>query len=155
MKTITIIVPAVPVAQPRQRHAIRGKGDSAFVTNYTPSKHPVVDFKATVRMAAREAYSPPLDGALRVDCLWLLPRPKRMMWKNKPMPREPYCLKKNDRDNLDKAVLDALTGTLWLDDGQIWDGRLTRMYAAGDEQPHVEITVFRSGQETDDAEKKV
>jgi len=147
---ITIQVPAVPVAQPRQRHAIRGKGKRQFVANYTPSKHAVNDFKATVRLAAREVYSgPPLDGALKVDCFFLMPRPKKMMWKRRPMPRVPYIIKRNDRDNLDKAVLDALTGTLWIDDGQVWEGRITKMYAAGDEQPHVEITVIQL--ETDDA----
>ena len=149
MTEIRFTVPCVPVSQPRQRHAIRGKGELRFVTNYTPTMHPVNVFKATIRVAARAAYSgPPLQGALRVDCLFIMPRPQRMMWKRKLMKREPYIIKRNDRDNLDKAVLDALTGTLFVDDSQAWDGRITKMYAAGDEQPHVEITVSET--ETDE-----
>lgn len=151
---IIIIVPAVPVSQPRDR-AVRF-GNSARVHPATHIKtadgkrkpHPIAAFKACVMHAAKDAYSgPPLEGALRVDCLWLLPRPQRLIWKKRPMPREP-CIKKPDRDNLDKSVLDALTGLLWRDDCQVYDGRLTKMYAAGDEQPHVEITV--SQLETDD-----
>lgn len=56
------------------------------------------------------------------------------------MPRLPHA-KKPDRDNLDKAYLDALRGLLWIDDAQICDGRIEKWIAAGDEQPHVLITV--------------
>lgn len=140
---IRIIVPAVPVAQPRQRHAIRGNGSKAFVSNYTPSKHPVQAFKATVRMASREVYAgPPLEGPLRVDCVFVLPRPLNKRWKTRAMPRYHHTGRK-DLDNLAKSIYDALTGTLWFDDGQIAKANCVKVVASGDEQPHVEITVFR------------
>ena len=62
------------------------------------------------------------------------------------MPRLPHHVKP-DRDNLDKVVLDALTGLLWRDDCQVSDGRLTKMYATGNEEPHVEINVERLEEE--------
>ncbi len=137
---IKFTVPAVPVAQPRQRHAIRGKGKRQFVSNYTPTKHPVNNFKATVRMAAQQYPIKMFTGPLRVDCVFVLPRPQNKRWKTKPMPRY-YHTTKPDKDNLEKAVLDALSGILWVNDSQVSAGDVIKFVAAGDEQPHVEITV--------------
>jgi Holliday junction resolvase RusA-like endonuclease len=38
-------------------------------------------------------------------------------------------------------LYDALNGLLWRDDSLICDGRVQKVYAAGDEQPHVEIAI--------------
>ena len=139
---INIIVPAVPVAQPRQRQRMVGEGTKAFIQNYTPTKHPVNAFKATVRMIFAIAYSgPPLTGPLRLDVVFVLPRVAAQIWKRKPMPRIWHAKKKNDRDNLDKAVMDALSGLAYEDDGQVAAGETTKVIAAGHEQPHVEITL--------------
>lgn len=138
---IRLIVPAVPVAMPRQRHRTVKTGAGSFIQNYTPSKHPVQEFKATVRMALREAYQgPPLTGPLRCDCTFIMPRPQALVWKTKPMPRIPHD-KKPDRDNLDKAVMDALRGLAWVDDSQNAFGEIQKWIAAGDEQPHAVITI--------------
>lgn len=139
---ITIRVPAVPVAQPRQRHRIAsGNSGKPFVMNYTPSKAPVNDFKASVRLAASEVHQgAPLDGPLSVWLECVMPRPKVMCWKKKPTPRVPH-VSKPDCDNLAKACLDALKQLAWQDDAQIADLRVTKAIAAGDEQPHVVITI--------------
>jgi Holliday junction resolvase RusA-like endonuclease len=139
MDAITFTVPAVPVAQPRQRHRIiPGRN---FVQNYTPVKHKVNDFKATVRMAAAEAYNgAPLDGPLKLTAGFVFPRPSRLIWKTRAMPRSPH-FSKPDRDNCEKSLLDALKGTLFVDDAQVCDGPVVKCYAAGDEQPHVEVTI--------------
>lgn len=138
--TIFIHVPAVPVAQPRPRATIRGHHAAV----YSPAKHPVEAFKATVRMAAHSTLGPfvPLDGPLSVDIVFVFPRPKNRIWKTKPMPRERHT-KKPDRDNCDKGVLDALSGLLWIDDCQVCAGSIEKWIASGDEQPHVTITVIR------------
>lgn len=134
---ITFTIPAVPVAQPRQRHANRGD----FIQSYIEKDNPVWAFKAAAQLAAAAIYSgPPLDTPLRVDLVFVMPRPKTMYWKKKPMPRVPFG-KKPDRDNLEKSLYDALNKRLWRDDSLICDGRVQKVYAAGDEQPHVEITV--------------
>lgn len=137
VRAIQIMIPAVPVAQPRAR-AVAFNGHARV--HGAPANHPVNAFKATVRMAWQEAYrGSPLEGPLRVDVLFVFPRkkfPKRMgtarMWKSS----------KPDRDNCDKAVLDALTGTAWVDDAQVCDGRIGKCYAAVDEAPHVELQVL-------------
>lgn len=137
MAEITITVPAVPVAQPRPRATSFG----GHARVYQPSKHPVTAFKATVRMAFQSAYAgAPLTGPLRCDCLFVMPRPKSLIWKTRPMPRVPHTAKP-DRDNLDKSVLDALKGLAWIDDSQVCQGNIQKWIASGDEQPHAVITI--------------
>jgi Holliday junction resolvase RusA-like endonuclease len=144
---IKIVVPAIPVAQPRAKASTFG----GHVKMYTPTSiknadgsrkpHPIAAFKATVRMAFRDAYKgPPLSGALRCDCLFVMPRPKNLIWKTRSMPRLPHVAKP-DRDNLDKAVLDALKGLAWIDDCQVCQGAIDKFIASGYEQPHVVITI--------------
>jgi Holliday junction resolvase RusA-like endonuclease len=138
MKEITLHVPAIPVAQPRQRHAkIAG-----FSRNYTPAKHPVNAYKATVRMAwqqtERGGWQP--GGALEVWLVFVLPRPKTMCWKKRPTPRAVH-VKTPDVDNLTKSTLDALKGLAWNDDSQICMLKVGKFIAAGNEEPHVEILI--------------
>jgi Holliday junction resolvase RusA-like endonuclease len=104
--------------------------------------HPVHAFKASVRAAAAAAYDgPPLEMALALTAVFVMPRPGSMLWKKRPMPRAHYCVSRNDWDNLGKSVSDALNGLVWRDDGQIVVARVERWIASGDEQPHVEIEI--------------
>lgn len=137
---IEFIVPAIPIAQPRQRTRVIQSNGKAFASNYTPKTAPVNTFKATVRMAAAKVFADrsPILGPIAIEVLFVMPRPKNQFWKSKPMPRSLHT-KKPDVDNIFKAVSDALTGLLWLDDSQICDCKLRKMVAAGDEQPHVAI----------------
>lgn len=134
---ISFVVQGIPIPQPRQRHRIV----EDHVQNYTPKRHPVQAFKMAARLAARQAYQgPPIAGPVRLSLLFLLPRPSRLVWKKKPMPRE-WCPCKPDRDNLEKALLDALKGIIWIDDAQVCDGQVQKMYAAGREGPCVEVRI--------------
>ena len=139
---IVIHVPAVPIAQPRQRHRVsKSKAGKAFVMNYTPSKAPVNDYKATVRLATQQVHSDaPLTEPLSVSLLCVMPRPSRLMWKTRPMPRVPHT-STPDCDNLAKSTCDALKQLLWVDDAQICRLTVEKWIASGDEQPHVVITV--------------
>lgn len=134
---IEFIVPAIPVAQPRPRAMAFGGHARVF----QPKKHPIADFKASVRLAASCAFTgAPLQGPLRVDVTFVFPRTKGEIWKRRPMPRIPHA-KKPDRDNCDKAVLDALSGLIWADDCQVCAGEIQKWIAAGDEQPHVAVKI--------------
>lgn len=140
MDDIRIHIPAVPVAQPRPR-SVRINGKTMTVSN--PIGHPVTAFKATCRLAASQAYSgPPLDGPIGLSMIFVLPRPTNMIWKKQPMPRVPRH-QTPDFDNLAKSCTDALTGLLWNNDSQLYDVKIVKVIAAGDEQPHVELTVWR------------
>ncbi len=137
-EVLRITVPAVPVAQPRQRHAVIG----GHVRNYTPAKHPVQDFKATLRMAAQETGLPPsvLEGPIEFEAMFYLPRPKRLMRKKDPEGPIPHS-SKPDRDNLEKSTVDALNGLVWRDDAQIYDGRVSKWYCEKNGRPRVELVI--------------
>lgn len=147
MTEIRLRIPAIPVAQPRARASTVG----GFVRVHTPTSiknadgsrkaHPIVAFKATVRMVfEREYQGAPLAGPLRCDLVFVMPRPKSLIWKTRAMPRA-FHASKPDRDNLDKSVMDALKGLAWNDDAQVCQGSIEKWIAAGDEQPHVLIQI--------------
>lgn len=150
-KPIVFRVPAVPVATPRAK-ATTFNGRTRM---YTPTSRKLADgsrksngvaeFKAQLRQVAASVYhGPPLTGPVRVDCLFLFPRQASKIWKSKPMPRYPHTTRP-DRDNLDKMILDSLTGILWLNDWLVFAGTIEKWHAAGDEQPGVEIIVRGEG----------
>ena len=146
---ISFIVPATPVPQPRPR-AVKFGGQARMheLTHVKGAdgrrrEHPIVAFKATVRMAYEELQlGPPLadcDIALTLICV--MPRTKACE-KYGPG-RLPYRVKKNDWDNLGKSVCDALNQRAWVDDGLIHAAYVERWYAAADETPHCAITIRR------------
>ena len=139
---IEIKVATIPVAQPRQRHRVANIGGRVVSQNYTPASNPVNAFKARLQDAAEKAMANrlPLGGALRIDIVAVFPRPKGLIWKRRPMPRIRHT-KKPDRDNLDKACLDALRGIVFHDDCQACEGGVQKWIASGAELPHVIVRV--------------
>ena len=137
---IEFTVPAVPVAQPRPRAVSRGGFASVYEA---PSKHKIHSFKASVKLAASQAYQgAPLDGPLAMSLLFLMPRKSGMIWKSKPMPRAYYTSARGgDVDNLAKAVCDALNELTYVDDRLVVKLVIEKLYAAGDEQPRVEVVI--------------
>ena len=141
MRQIELTIPGVPVAQPRQRTRIAGGSGKAFAQNYTPSKHPVQDFKLAIRRALQsQGIADVWRGPVCVDWVAVFPRPSGKVWKTKPMPRYRHT-SKPDIDNLFKSILDALTGVLLADDAQVCDGKAAKFVASGSEQPHVRILI--------------
>lgn len=137
---IVFTVPAVPIAQPRQRHRIIAAGGKTFASNYTPSKHPVQDFKASCRMAAAAAYKgPPLDCPIRMDLVFVFDRPATVP-KRLGTGRLPHT-GKPDRDNVMKSLQDSLEGLLFRNDSLIYDGTVQKFKRSVDEQPHVEVRI--------------
>lgn len=143
---ISFTIPAIPVAQPRQRHRVLTVNGRAITTNYTPKDSPANAFKATARYAATQAHAgPPLSGPLSLRVVFVFPRPKSLTWKSKPMPQT-WHDKRPDLDNCEKCLMDALKGLVWLDDSQVCQKDTSKVIAAGDEQPRVEVTI--SGKES-------
>jgi Holliday junction resolvase RusA-like endonuclease len=144
---ISFRVPVVPVPQPRPRAMIQ----AGHVHIHTPTTRKtsdgrrvstgIVEFKTAIARAAEAAYKgPPLDGPLDLQLVFLLPRPKSMVWKTRPMPRA-WHQAKPDLDNLVKAVKDALKGLTWRDDSQIGRVVAVKWYASIDEPPGVEVEI--------------
>lgn len=120
------------VPQPRQRHRWTG----AFVQNYTPATAPITGWKALIGQAARAALegSPAIDVPVVLSVLFLMPRPGRLVWKKRPMPRQ-FASARPDLDNLVKAVKDALSpkkggAGAWRDDALVVSyGFVSKAYA--------------------------
>lgn len=138
---IAFHVNAVPVPQPRQRHRVVTSNGRTFATNYTPKGASVNVFKACVRMALESAYrGAPIEGPIYLTVIFLLPRPGRLIWKTRPMPRVPH-IGKPDTDNLVKSLKDALSGLAWRDDAQVFNLTAVKWYASGDEAPGVDVSI--------------
>ena len=138
---IAVRVPTIPVAQPRQRSRVFKARDGRTITqNYTPANHPVRQFKADVRAAVSRVLSAPLDGPVALRVVFVLPRPKRLIWKRREMPRVPHTARP-DLDNLVKATKDALNGLAWRDDSQVVELSAGKCYASGNELPGVELAI--------------
>ena len=138
-----IVVMGEPIAQPRQRHRIIGRGEKAFVQNYVPQDHPVHAYKRAIQIQAqlaRRRGQQMFFGPLVVELLFVMPRPQALMWKTKPMPRRQH-LQKPDIDNLSKAVFDALNELIWKDDSQVIELHASKWIASGNEKPRVEIEI--------------
>lgn len=131
-----------PKAQPRVR-AYR-RGNRAGV--YDPGT--AEEWKFRIREAARQAWDgTPLSGPIEANLTFWFPRPKGH-WrtgKNSNQLRDdsPRALhaQKPDRDNLEKAVLDALSGLgIWADDSQVCCGHVRKLWAIL-EQAGCQVTI--------------
>lgn len=148
---LSVRVDGIPVPQPRPRATVaRDRSGRAVIDPKTGRERITVfsnsanvsDWKKLVHLTVSRAWGKPIcqSGPIGVYLEFFLPRPKRKVWKTKPMPRELHT-SKPDGDNLAKAVIDALNGLIWNDDNQIADMRSTKYVCAGDEKPGVRITI--------------
>lgn len=134
--TIRFEVRGTPKAQPRAR--ARRRGNHAGV--YDPGT--ADSWKAMLVLQAR-AHRPavPLEGPLSVSIDFLLQRPKSLLRKKDPA-GELLHTGKPDRDNLEKAALDALTQDgWWRDDSQVCAGEVRKLYHAKDGVPGARFTI--------------
>ncbi len=95
-----------------------------------------------IRTATNYMPASPHSAPLKVDIDFLFPRPQRLLKPSVPMTRLPLDIRP-DRDNLDKAVLDALTDCEYLaDDKIVFAGQPAKYYVARDgEEPGAVIKV--------------
>lgn len=127
----TIFIPGVPVAQPRQRQRVATINGRPMAMNYTPSKDPVNDFKAAIKMAWFRSAGIMLDGPVEMRLLFVFPRPKSKTKKRGDSPPE-WKTSKPDIDNLAKAVMDSLNGLAYIDDAQVCSQRIEKVIASKD-----------------------
>ncbi len=133
MAEIAFTVHAAPVAQPRTSTAKSGH-------RYTPDNG-IHLYKAAITRAYREQRdTAPHDGPVAMTVTFIMPRPRSIRWKKRPMPRC-WHTKRPDADNMLKAVKDALNGIAYTDDSRVCKVEVTKRYASGDEGPRTEITI--------------
>lgn len=135
---LELFVPGEPKAQPRVRAFARGR----HARVYTPDTADA--WKQAIVLAVRAQPFDPFAGAVWVDLLFLMPRPKRLR------ERWAWHTSKPDSDNLAKAVLDALSqAELWSDDAQVAKLTVKKRYALPDEATGCWVEVQTLGQFTD------
>ena len=86
------------------------------------SSKALAPWRSTVQLAARQAHSGPLlDGPVKVSCFFTFPRPKRHYRANGDLRDDAphWHSSRPDGDKLLRSVLDAITGVVIQDDGQV------------------------------------
>lgn len=133
-KKMDIRIIGNPVAQGRPRAFRRGK----FIGMYDPKQSK--DWKSIVAFQAKQQLNGNklLEGALQMNLLFLMPRPKGI---KKDIFRH---TKKPDLDNLCKAIKDALKDICYKDDSQICvlQSEKRYIYTILPEEPGVMIEIF-------------
>jgi Holliday junction resolvase RusA-like endonuclease len=138
-------VNAIPKGQPRAR-AMFSQGRPRM---WTPSSANF--FKSAIADAARDAVPPeltPLRGPIELYWVAFMPRPQRLC-KRSSNPDSVPSTAKPDRDNIDKAICDALQNAGVIgDDKDIWKGSQAKLYAEIDGSPRVEVCIRMTNTET-------
>jgi Holliday junction resolvase RusA-like endonuclease len=133
---ITYVVYGEPVGKGRPRFAKRG----SFVSTYTPQK--TKTYEDEIRMMARAAMGSNelLDTPVTVAIYIRASIPTSFSKQKRKDALEGILkpTKKPDIDNIAKCFLDAMNGIVYLDDKQVVNLHLTKVYA---ETPAVEIMV--------------
>jgi len=133
-----------PVGQPRARSTIRrGKDGKVFSGVYNPGT--ADDWKTTIRNAAKVHWDGvPFTGPTTVTWTAFFPRPKSHLKRNGALKDGApiWHTGKPDRDNLDKALLDALVDAgILADDKQVCDGVVGKRYAHDPEPPGMIVVI--------------
>ncbi len=122
MKTIDIVIPGNPIALKRHRMTKRGH-------SYDPSKNDKADFLAKCMQKRPET---PISGPIKIDLLFIFPRPKAHHRGTKAVELKPnapkYHTSRPDADNLIKFVADSLNGIFWKDDSQLCIIEASKVY---------------------------
>ena len=133
---ITFVVYGEAVGKQRPRFARRGN----HISTYTPQK--TKSYEDEIRMMAKAAMgsSEPLDTPVTVAIYIRVGIPSSFSKQKRKDALENIQkpTKKPDADNILKCFMDAMNGIVYLDDKQVVNIHLTKVYA---ETPAVEIMV--------------
>jgi len=145
--TISFYATGIPKAQPRPRAFARKLPNGKVIVRAYEAAT-AEGWKSAVAIAARRRLpAKPLEGPLRVDIVFNMPRPRsHFKGKTNTVKDNSPCWHtiKPDRDNLEKAVLDALsTIGMWADDCQVCCGEVKKTYAIENSQPGAAITITK------------
>lgn len=129
MKSLEFFVPGTPVPQDRARAVWTNAGPR----HYTP--HKTTDYRklvATVAKAAMKGAPTPQLVPLSLELQFTFTPPASWpTWKRQAaVAGDLAATAKPDLDNLEKAVLDALNGIAWVDDGQVFAVAKSKVYGS-------------------------
>lgn len=135
-----LVVLGDPKAQGRPRACAFGKHARMYERQQDTTAK-----TALAIIVQQQAPPEPLSGPLCVDVHLFFGRPKNHFGtgRNAAKLKETapiWHTSRPDRDNLDKLVLDALSGVFWRDDAQVCAGEIIKQYS---ERPRTEIFIKR------------
>ena len=139
MPSIDFTIQLVPMQANRPRFSKNGG-------IYKDSKHTA--YEAMVQRTAAKAM---VDAGLTmaaddvpvfVQCLFVFPIPQSWPKYKKQGYYGKSHLQKPDKDNLNKMILDSMSGVVYPDDGQVASGHQAKRWAHLGESPRTEVTVM-------------
>ncbi len=128
--TISFYVSGDPKPQPRPRAFARKIGDEYVARVYQPGT--AEHWKTMIADAARKAGMTKFTGAVAVEMFFNFKRPKSHLRSNGQLRESApeFHTQRPDFDNLEKAVIDALTHIgAWHDDAQVVDVRTAKNWS--------------------------
>jgi Holliday junction resolvase RusA-like endonuclease len=121
---ISFRVDGVPVPQGSMRvfngHVVHNKGAELAV------------WRSAIAIEARRAGCTPEPGAVKLDLLFVMPKPRTV--------KREYPTVAPDLDKLIRAALDAMTAIAYVDDGQVTEITAQKIYGL---QPFLEVGLWR------------
>lgn len=133
----------IPKAQKRSKSRIvKTKSGKIFSHHYDPKENIQEKENTRAQIVQQNPVFIPQGAPVIVEIVCYLPRPKGHYRSNGQLKNwaPQYCTSKPDKDNIEKAVYDAMTGVVWHDDAQVVDGRLIKYYG---DVPKTVIKVVR------------
>jgi len=91
-------------------------------------------WRSTVALSARFAGAKPVDGAIGIDIVFRVKKPKTV--------KRAYPTVAPDLDKYIRSVLDSLTGIGYIDDSQVIDIKAQKVYS---DTPGADIKLFALG----------
>lgn len=90
-------------------------------------------WRSAIAIEARRAGLTPEPGAVKLDLLFVMPKPRTVKRESPTVAP--------DLDKLIRAALDAMTAVAYLDDGQVTEITAQKIYGAA---PFLEVSLYRS-----------
>ena len=127
MSSVTFRVGGTPRPQGSKRHV--GGGRLVESSKGLKSWRPAVTVAATVAMGGRA----PFEGPVQCDVTFWMPAPKRLTRR--------FPTVRPDIDKLERAIYDAMSGVVYVDDSQIIRHVVRKLYGS----PGCQVTVEQIG----------
>ena len=123
MKDLRLFVPGIPAPQGSTRAFVRE--NRAVVVHANKNTMPWRKLVSDIIIEEMDKWCPdhtPNKDPYKVTITFVMPPPKRLGR------RRPPHITKPDLDKLVRAILDAATGLVWIDDSQVTDISATKQY---------------------------
>jgi len=135
MKNIMITVPKAPVSASRPRVPRYGK--PYYNEPYNTYKQYLKDYMKMFMFESKNLVYPKYEP-LHIDIIFYMEIPKSTSKKKALTMEGLFHVKKPDKDNLEKAVLDSMNGVVYHDDGQVCSSTVKKIYSSN---PRTEINI--------------